>query len=215
MQNNIETTPKSESPKVVAQALHKLLKDDGSAVRVTHNKKHSIKVPIKNTSVQLPHTGPIAPNFLRDNKINIFHYSEGKRKVTIAYTYIKGDEVRALSQEDVKPGDQYKRFVKYGATIFHDESDKTGKKEVYNKQSHNWTAISRLLNAPVSCELNFYSAYQFKKELRKFMFDKQNYGVSTRKATKYFQFDTDNVTNVALTVNNENNNKKSLTTLDV
>lgn len=216
MENKVETTSKSDSPKVVAQALNQLVKDDNSAVRVTHNKKHSLKVPIKNTSVKLPHIGPIAPNFLRDNRINIFHYSEGKRQVTIAYTYVKGDQMKALTQEAVLPGDKDKRYVKYGAVVFRDESEKTGKKEVYDKNSHTWSAIARLLNAPVSCELDFCNIYQFKKKLRKFLFDKKNYGVSKRKTTKYFHFDTDNVTDVALTStndnenNNKNNNKNSL-----
>lgn len=177
------------SPKAIVKALeHMLDVNQNSIVKITHNKKNSLKMPIVNTSVNVPHTGAVSPKYLLDNKICIFQYDEGRRRVTIAYQYVKGDQ-KNISEKD-------KRFIKYGATIFNDQSNNL-KKDVYNKNDHTWTAIRRLLNAPVECELNFYNIRQFKKDLRKFLFDKK-YGVSKRQKPKYFHFETDNITNVTL-----------------
>lgn len=172
-------------PKVLANALEKIVNENGKTVNVTHNKKNTVKIPIVNTSVKMPHSGPVPQSFLIKNGINIFHYVEGKRRVTIAYKYKKGDQ----SKVDEKA----KRFVTYGATIF--RNDTQG--EVYCKNDHTWTAIRRLMNAPVNCTMEFYNIDQFKKQLRKFLF-KKAYGVSRRKGTEHFHFETDNITNLTV-----------------
>lgn len=173
------------SPKVFANALQKVVTEE-STVNIRHNKKNTIKIPIANTSVKLPHSGPVPQSFLFKTGINIFQYVEGKRRVTIAYTYVKGDQTKTEEKAN--------RFVTYGAVIFRNDAEG----EVYCKNDHTWTAIRRLMNAPVSCTMQYYNIVKFKKDLRKFLFNKKKYGVSQRKYTEHFHIGTDNITNVTV-----------------
>lgn len=111
------------------------------------------------------------------------------RRVTIAYTYEKG--------VDEKGKETSLRKVRYGAVIFRNDK-KEQHCEHYDRSAHTWTAIRRLMNQPVKCELHFESLPQFKKALRKKV---HRLGVQAKKSGNNgtFKFVHENNTNVMLT----------------
>jgi len=172
------------SSKVLAQALEHLVvsSEPKNALKMVHNNRKSIRLPIN--GVKTPRKGPISVNYLRQNKIHLFHYMENNRRTIIAYQYEKGTGHQSN-----------KRFVKYGATIHRDEMT-NGKHEMYDKSGHTWTAISRLMNQPVKCELSFDNILQFKYDLRRFLFKRGCYDKTATKKT--FQVVIDDKTNLLL-----------------
>jgi hypothetical protein len=177
-------------PKVLAKVLEKLLTEKGQTdglLKMVQSDRKSFKFPI--TGIKTPRKGPVTYDYLKKNKIHLFHYTEGIRRITIAYQYDKGT------------GNQsYKRFVKYGATIHRDDA-KNGKHEAYDKNGHTWTAINRLMNQGIKCEISFNTIFQFKQDLRKFLVTHGCYDKNAEKSS--FHLVTDHITELSLMAENQ------------
>lgn len=204
--------------KTLATALNEMMTNDSRAVAtMSNNDRQILKIPLK--SLKIPRSGPLSIEYLKANNISIFHYEEPKmlkvpdhdsvedenvrevlrryaemtrgvepkRRVTIAYTYTKGQD---------KDGKETSlRYVTYGAVIFRNDS---GKREAYDRSAHTRTAINRLMNYGIKCELHFDNLAQFKVDLRKVVHRK---GVSTHGRTSSkasFKLITEDVTNVVM-----------------
>lgn len=147
-----------------ASHMRSLLRTSDSSVVWNNTDNMQLSVPVRKMKRQ--DNTRISSQFLKDNSINLFHYTEGIRRITIAYSYQKGNGNQASM-----------RYVTYGAVVF-----RGGKGEKYNKNNHTMTAIHRLQTRPVECQLAFVNIYDFKLQLRKQLFKK---GVqSVRKQTK-------------------------------
>jgi hypothetical protein len=205
-------------PNTLAKAFNNMMSSDSRTVAtMTNNDRHVLKIPLK--SLKIPCSGPLSIEFLKANNINIFHYEEPeilkvpdhdsvedenvrevlrryaemtrgvepKRRITIAYTYTKGKD---------KDGKETSlRYVTYGAVIFRNDSRK---REAYDRSAHTRTAINRLMNHGIKCELHFDNLAQFKVDLRKVVHRK---GVSTHRRTSSkasFKLITEDVTNVVM-----------------
>lgn len=179
-----DTTQNPNLHSELVKKMHTLVKDDKGFDWVTSDRMQ-VKVPIKRQHV--PKQGPISSEFIKTNRINIFHYDgltrtrevtgedgqtkeiklkpltpEGNRRVTIAYKYKIDDKDTTL------------RHVEYGAVVFNPDPKKSH--ESYDKSGHTRTAIDRLMNSPVTCKLHFHNIVQFKKDLRKFLFTHKTQG---------------------------------------
>lgn len=182
-------------PKALANALEQLVASgQGDAIlKMVHNNRKSMKLPVN--GIKTPRKGPISFDYLKKNKIHLFQYIENDRRITIAYQYEKGTGKES-----------HKRFVKYGATIHRDDM-KNGKHEVYDKNGHTWTAISRLMNQGIKCVLTFNHIYQFRQDLRKYLLSRGCYNKNATKSS--FQLITDNIMDMSLTTNNKSKSSKS------
>lgn len=186
------------SPSQMATALEQLFRtEQGRAlVKMATNDTKHLKIPVRGR-ISVPSSGKAKDDFVKKNRIRLLYVDEPKsnRKVTIAYQYEKGTGVES-----------FKRFVKYGACVFRksitrsdvDTKSTNKKPEVWDKNGHSQTAIRRLMNAPVRCELTFTSIDNFNKDLRKQLFKR---GVEDKEhaVPKTFNLVSEETTQVDLT----------------
>lgn len=162
------TSDQVQIPEHVLKQLEHVMAKSSDKTVLSWGNTNNVQLQMSGVKTKLRRSGKIDAEFLRDNNINIFHYLEPHRRVVIAYQYIRGDAKKEPSM----------RYVRYGAVVFRPETEDDTKPRSkvlntrFNKQGHTWTAIHRLFEKPVSCKLPFVNMYEFKKSLRKVLFEK-------------------------------------------
>ena len=133
------------SPQTLTTALQKQMKEGNAMVTLSKNERQSIKLPIK--TFKTPRNGPVSPEFLKENGINIFHYTEPKvcKVPSNVKTSDEIDEILkhyAKIMQSVTPKrritiaykftkgknadgkETMERFVTYGAVVFRKDTKK-------------------------------------------------------------------------------------------